>query len=330
MTASASLVLSVRASAQGVALPPLAGPGTIVGVVTDAERRPVEDAEVRIGKLDRSTRTGRNGMFRFDSIADGKHELRVRRLGYEPQSRTVTVREAGGSVVFSLKAAPHRLAPVVTSISRGGLGGFVLDSSSRPVQGAVVSVFGGTARTVTDSAGEFFVDVRPGTFMVRVTSKGFASRLVSVTVPNDSGRQIVIGLVPGKGSSAREEIEMDNLRRRLVWRVSPAAVFGREKLDALPNKRLEALVRAVNPNPLTDECLALVDGGPEAVPLWYLDVDDLEAVEVYPRGTLSYVTANRRQGATMGGRDMPPDQSYEELLRAGAARTCPAIFVWLR
>jgi hypothetical protein len=273
-------------------------------------------------------------MFRFDSVRTGKQDLRVRRLGFEPQYRTVTVGDDGGSVSVTLKAVPQRLAPVVTSVSRGGLGGFVTDDKARPVAGAAVAVFGGAARAVTDSAGEFFVDVKPGTFMIRVTSKGYTSRLVSVTVPRDSGRQVVIGLVPGNPGPAREEWEMDNLRRRLVWRSSPAEVFGRERLAALPNKRLGTLVRSVNPNPLregaADECMALVDGGPEAVPLWYLDVDELEAIEIYPPGTLSYVTGTKRQLATVGGRDMPKDQSYAELLRAGAAQSCPAIFVWMR
>ena len=318
-----------RAEAQRA--PAAAGPGTIVGVLLDPDRRPIEDAEVRIGRLDRATRTGRDGRFRFDSVPAGKYELRARRIGYAAQSRTVTLDEKGSVVSFTLKAVPQRLAPVVTSTSRGGLFGIVTDSARRPVAGAAVAALGAASRTSTDSAGEFFMGVRPGTFMVRVVRPGFAPRLVSVTVPKDSGRQIVIALVPGKPAPARDEWEMDNLRRRLVWRTSPAAIFGREKLDQLPNKRLLPLIRSVNPNPVReDDCLAILDGGPETVPLWYLDADELDAIEIYPRGTLSYLTGNRRESSLVFGRDAKIGDPVEDYLRAGAARTCPLIYVWLR
>ena len=327
-----SFGVTAPASAQLATTPPPAGPGTIVGRVTDAEHRPIADAEVRIGRLDRSTRTTPDGFYRFDSLAEGRYDLRVRRIGYEAQSRAVSVNERGGSITFIIKAVPQRLEPVITAISRGGLGGFVIDAKRQPLPGATIRALGAAARTVTDSAGEFFIDVKPGTFMLHVTTDGYSPRLISVTVPKDSGRLVVIALEPGKAASAREEIELEDLRKRLVWRTSPAAIFGREKLDALTNKRLTALVRSVNPNPVEETCMALVDGGPDLVPLWYLDADELEAVEIYPRGTLSYVTGNRRQSAIVRGREQPPpDASLAEFLRAGgAARTCPFISVWLR
>jgi hypothetical protein len=267
-------------------------------------------------------RTGPNGSFRFDSVRAGKHDLRARRLGYEAQTRTVNVGEQGGSIAFVLKAIPQRLEPVITAVSRGGLGGIVTDGKLQPLKGATVRVFGGAARTVTDSAGEFFMDVRPGSFMLRVTSPGHTARLLSVTIPRDSGRQIAIALERGKPSSPREEIEMQDLARRLTWKVSPAAFFGREKLDQLGNKRLLAIVRGVNPNPLDEpECMAVVNGGPDRVPLWYFDAEDLEGVEVYPRGTLSYVTGGKREKAVVFGGNGP---------QGGAVRNCPAVYVWLR
>ena len=124
--------------------------------MTDAERRPLEDVEIRIGRLNRTVRTGRNGTFRFDSVPAGKHDLRARRLGFEPQARSVPMKETGSVVLFSLKPIPQALTTVVTSAARGGLSGIVTDSLLRPLPGAAVRVFGGDARTVTDSAGEFF------------------------------------------------------------------------------------------------------------------------------------------------------------------------------
>jgi hypothetical protein len=293
------------ASAQRADTPAPAGPRTIVGVVRDAESRPLEDVEIRIGASNRSVRSGRNGSFRFDSIPAGKHDLRARRLGYEPQTRTVTVKEQGGVVVFSLKAIPQSLTTVVTAVSRGGLSGIVTDSLLRPLPGAAVRVFGGDARTVTDSAGEFYMDVRPGSFMVQVASPRHRTRLVSVTVPKDSGRRMAIGLQRGKAASARDQIAMREFAHRLAWRVSPAVFFSRERLDNVPNKRLTALVRSVNLTPYDESlCTAVVNGGPESAPLWYFDADEIEGLEVYPRG------GRERQG--------------------GGARACPVVFVWLR
>jgi hypothetical protein len=309
------------APAQRAEIPQPAGPRTIVGVVTDANARPLEDVEIRLGSLNRVTRSRRDGGFRFDSVPAGKHELRARRLGFEAQTRTVPVEDKGGAVLFRLKALPQALATVVTSVPRGGLSGSVTDSVGRPLPGAAVRVFGGAIRTVTDSAGEFYMDVRRGAFMVRITSKGHASRLLSVTIPSDSGRRIAVAMGRGRAASARDEIEMQNLARRLAWRIPPSAFFGREKLDELGNKRLLALVRGANPNPLDEAyCTAVVNGGPDVVPLWYFDVDELEAVEVYPRGSLSYITGAKREKATAFGRGP----------QGGAVRNCPTVYVWLR
>ena len=324
-----SLGAAALVSAQQAENPAPAGPRTIVGVVTDEERRPLEDVEIRIGSLNRTARTSRAGAFRFDSVPAGRYELRSRRLGYEAQSRTVRVGDQGATVRFTLKVVPQKIAPVITSVSRGGLGGYVTDGESRPLRGATVRVFGGSERTVTDSAGQFFMDVRPGSFMVRVTSPGHISRLVSVTIPSDSGREIVIALDAGRSSSRREEILMQDLASRMAWKVSPAAFFGRAELDRVPNKRLLAIVQAANPNPLNEpECMAVVNGGPDRMPLWYFDAEDLEAVEVYPLGTLSYL-GGRRQGPIARGRDLE-NPLYFDPARGGAARNCPAVVVWLR
>jgi hypothetical protein len=294
-------------AAQGAELPPTPGARTIVGVVMDAAARPLEDAEVRIVGTDRTARTRHDGSFRFDSVGRGKHDLRARRLGYEPQTRKVNLGDKGVVVTFNLKVIPQALQTVVTSASRGGLGGIITDMKLRPLPGVAVRVFGGSARTLTDSAGEFFMDVRPGSFMVRITKSGHAGRLVSVTIPRDSGRRIAIALAPGKAASAREEIAMREFAHRLAWRVSPAVFYSREKLEWFSNKRLEPLIRNANGMPIADTCMAVVNGGPDSAPLWYFDTDELEAVEVYP-----------------------PMLAFGRDRQGGAIRTCPGVYIWTR
>jgi hypothetical protein len=334
---AAGLILSLVAfspvGAQRTDLPAPGGRGTIVGIVTDAQSRPVPDVEVRIGSLDRTTRTGRGGSFRFDSVPNGRHVLRARRVGYEAQARTVRMRDDGGVVGFVLAAIPQGLPTVVTSVSRGGLGGIITDEKLQSLPGVEVRMFGTYARTVTDSAGEFFMDVRPGSYMVRLTMPGRVSRLMSVTIPTDSGRRIAIALQPGKRSSNREEIEMQNLAQRLAWRTSPSAFYARERLEGLGDKRLIDIARWVNPGPLSEDtelvCMAVVNGGPDVVPLWYFDADELESVEIYPRGSLTYATGQPRRAASPLNqpRERPVSLAGE---RGGANRDCPAVYVWLR
>jgi hypothetical protein len=299
---TATLVASV--AAQDAQRVPAGGPGTLVGIVTDPDSRPLDDVEITVGDIDRTVRSARDGSFRFERIPAGKHDIRARRLGYEMQRRTVTVGTEGGAVVFILRPIPQRLPTVVTSTSRGGLRGVVADSQWRPLPGASVRVFGGSARTVTDSAGEFFLQVRRGEYMVHVVSPGHKAKLLSVTIPPDSGRYIAIALVAGPRSSARQEIAMREFAHRLAWRGFASVFLPRERLEAMGDRKLLTIVRAANMYPLDEsQCTATVNGGPETAPLWLYDADDLEAVEVYPR-----TGRNRRTGETL----------------------CPVVYVWLR
>ena len=303
MAAVASCMLVASAEAQDVQRVPAGGPGTLVGIVTDPGSRPLDDVEITIGGIDRTVRSGRDGSFRLERIPAGKHDIRARRLGYEMQRRTVTVGPEGGAVVFILRPLPQRLPTVVTSTSRGGLGGVVTDSQSRPLPGASVRVFGGSARTVTDSAGEFFLPVRRGSYMVRVESPGHKARLLSVTIPSDSGRLIAIALMAGLRSSNREQNAMRDLAHRLAWRGFGSAFLGRERLEVLGDRKLLNIVRAANMYPVDESrCTAVVNGGPETAPLWLYDADDLEAVEVYGSG----------------------------IPRRGREPPCPVVYVWLR
>jgi len=97
------------------------------------------------------------------------------------------------------------------------------------------------------------------------------------------------------------------LRGRLAWRPSYASFFTREELARWGALPLTNIVRMAAMRPFDTSCEAIVDGGPDRVPLWYFDVDELESVEVYPR-----LRSRRRSDA------------------AGRMRDCPMVYVWLR
>lgn len=296
-----------------------AGPGTIVGVVADTAGNRIEGAEVMIVSARRTTQTAGDGSFRFDDVPRGRYDLRVRRIGYDPQARSVRVEDDGGAVDFSLTPRPQALPTIVTSAVRGGLAGFVRDSARRPVSNIEVRVMGAGRNMRTEPDGSFFFDLAPGPYMVQVTGFGYAPRLVSVTIPRDSGRHVVISLQRGEVSN-RARINAQDLSQRLAWRSALSTLYSREELAAMEPMSVEEVVRRAVPNPLDDSCMAFVDGGPNRVPLFSYDASEVESVEVYPPGSLSMARGTRGQPFITRGRGA----------RGGAVRVCPVVYLWRR
>ena len=116
-------------SAQGAPAAPADPAATyqVTGVITDAAREPVPDAEVTAvdaGVRARGAMTDSRGRFDLGRFPPGPLSLHVRRLGYEERAIKVEV-GAGGqptSVEIVLLAAPAELAPVsVTANPEGRL-----------------------------------------------------------------------------------------------------------------------------------------------------------------------------------------------------------------
>ncbi len=69
------------------------GFGVVDGVVTDSSLAPLAAAAVTILETGVATQTGESGRFRITSLSAGRHVLMVRRLGYEPITHLIDVRE---------------------------------------------------------------------------------------------------------------------------------------------------------------------------------------------------------------------------------------------
>lgn len=314
-------------AAQQPAPPKAAGPRTIVGIVTDTAGNPVDSVELFVASARRRATSKPDGTFRFDDIKPGDYEVGARRLGFYPQVMPVKVDGGGGVVAFRLVPGARALPPVVTSVPLGGLSGVIGDTAYNIVSGAQIAVVASDHRALSDSLGRFHVDLKPGKYMVQVTREGYRSRLVSVTIPNDSGRRMTVWLTPSnRGQSARDADALDALKLRLetrnpVW----STIFTREDINKLGIAEGVQLARAgVNTwqGSLSDRCQAIVDGGPGRVPLWAIDAADIEAMETYtppprPSGPTS-IRGNSRI-STQAARATDDD--------------CPAgvkIYVWLR
>jgi len=91
--------------------------GTIAGRVTDrATQQPIADAQVLIVGTTRGARTSDAGQYRLTAVPGGAIRIRVIRLGYEAETRSLTVN--GSETVtadFALGATATRLDQVVAS-----------------------------------------------------------------------------------------------------------------------------------------------------------------------------------------------------------------------
>ena len=118
-----------------------ATPGAVTGVVTDAAtKRPISSATVLLDARASRT-TGDDGSYRFGDVEPGTHTISVRRLGYTPSTRRVTIADgATATVDVALSAAASALDQVVVT-------GTVIPTARRAVPNAISVV---TAKTIED------------------------------------------------------------------------------------------------------------------------------------------------------------------------------------
>jgi uncharacterized protein (DUF2141 family) len=283
--------------------------------VRDTAGNPIEHADISLDTHDVRANSDDKGFFHIEKVSAGTYAVNVRRLGYFPRSETVVVTDAGGSVAFTLIIVPAKLPTVVTSAVRGGLSGVVEDSVHGILPDAHIAVLGADADATTDSAGAFFVDVKPGRYAVRVDHDGFATRIVSVTIPKDSGRQILVGLAKtSRAAAARQSTMLENLRRRMMMRTSATSkILTREDILRSDADDMASLVSFGAGYAVNDGCFASLNGDPaRSRPISSIDPTDVEMLEVYAAG------APRSDGRS------------RQSSRPGDPRRCPVIMAWLR
>jgi len=307
--------LALRAPAGAQARP--AGPGTIVGRVLTTSGMALDSADVRIVELKGHVAADAGGLFRFDSIKPGNYTVAARRLGYFPGAREVVLGDVGVVVTIALSPISRSLPTVVTSAARGGLSGIIGDTAFNIISGAQIDIVASGRRAVSDSAGGFYIPLPSGKHMVSIKREGYASKLISVTVPVDSGRRMLVWLSSGSNVSlGREAAIMDSLRQRLMWRSAVySSLVTREDINRSGVKELTDIARRGATYSIRDDCPAVVDGGPGTMPLWSLHAADIEMVEVYhyrqPQNTVTSI-----RGGASARRRLPPE--------------CETVYVWLR
>jgi hypothetical protein len=158
-----------------------------------------------------------------------------------------------------------------------------------------------------------------------------------VIIPPDSGRAVTVYLAP-RGRPVRHESgpSLFELDRRLTFNVpSSSSVLTRAQLQrmgvewALDGvRRGYGTMASARAMWIDEDCAAVVNGGPDIVEVNTLTIDDIEVIEVYPRGAVPRTTADKDVGRRAGGA-IDPSPSRNATW-ANRTKSCPLIFVWLR
>lgn len=93
--------------------------GTVVGTVLDSLGLPVAAAQLSVAGLLVRGSTGNDGVFKISGIPTGARTIRVRRIGFRPDSATVEILPGGETQVeLRLVALVQQIAPVVVQAGR--------------------------------------------------------------------------------------------------------------------------------------------------------------------------------------------------------------------
>lgn len=273
---------ATRAAAQPPA-PPASSPNTLVGIVLGADGQRMPDVDVFLRQTQQRTRTRNDGTFTFLAIENGKYDVSARILGYSSKNYRVTVGDNGGRVVIQMDRIAFSLPSVVTRADISGVSGIVADTGLKAMPDVDVQIIGTARKATTDSNGAFHIDVGPGQYLLSLKRAGYTRQTIGVSVPLQGGRKVAAWMVPQQGSpNARYAQNLFDMSQRLmisnaVW----SKFFTREDMERLGATNIRQVANAAAMKELAPDCPVIVDGGPIKLPLWQLDVRDVEFIEVY-------------------------------------------------
>lgn len=316
------------------------GAKKIVGIVVDTAGVPIGGAEVTIPGIPKRLYSQGDGTFRFDGIPKGEYSMRARKLGYAPQVRKFEVDSLGAVATFALLPITRELPPMLTTAGQKGISGHVEDINYASLPGATVKVLGQGLTAKTDQGGDFFLPAEPGRYMLSIERDSFATKLVGVVVPKDSGRYINAWLMgTGRVVAKEHHWNIPELGERQGWmRPKERVLFTREDLERL---KIEWIADAVatteqkfnQKEPYSRDCMVLVNGGPSFADLSTLTIDDVESVEVYA-GYISSATVLAASARGPLGKKISNNFNWLSNARhaqmENMTRHCAGVYVWLR
>ncbi|MGB0678208.1 MAG: carboxypeptidase regulatory-like domain-containing protein [Polyangiales bacterium] len=158
--------------------PDAPAPGSVAGVVQDAEGQPLAGARVVVVGHDPAIETTSDeaGRYTLQNVKPGKVQLRVEAEGYEPFTIEVEV-SAGGSI-------ETKTAQLTPKPPEGQIRGLVRSFSGKAVR-ARIRIEPSGAQVETDADGRFEIDVAPGKYEVIIQARGYVDQRRRVVVPKE-------------------------------------------------------------------------------------------------------------------------------------------------
>jgi hypothetical protein len=267
---------------------------TLTGRLTEPDGKAIDDATIRVTQGPRTlvARTDRRGAYRVESVGEGTWIVAVRRVGYRPTLDTITFDPKGMRRDYTLERATTSLGAVVVNGTWTGVRGVVGDIRlMKPLEGARVVVMSDRGTPVeTDADGRFAAPLAPGTDVVlRVEREGYLRRIVTATVPANGYIELDIPLDTLRGDGRREFIAFEDLESRLAWASPYAALVNRAELARSDASRLSLALResgtlAAKGLLGASGCLFVNGQAKPGFPVDLVPIEDVELVEVYPKG----------------------------------------------
>jgi hypothetical protein len=234
LAAIAALIIAPPASAQTV--------GAVRGKVVDQDGRAVENAVVELQGGSRRAMTLDDGRFAITNLPDGVYTLGVRRIGYEPATMRVGVRDSTAAVTIWLVAIPAQLDAIRIREKSLGLhySAVVLDQNSVPVAGAEVDAIGVNDQLVTDSLGRVTVPkLGAGPLALRIRKMGYAAYFNSIRILAERAdtirmprlaQSLAAVVVKEQSGYGSDEMAYKELAQRARWKSPTAGMISREEL----------------------------------------------------------------------------------------------------
>jgi hypothetical protein len=281
------------------------GTAVVSGMVGDEAGTPVREALIVVDpdSLSLRTRSGADGRYRI-TVPTGRFEVRVVRLGYKPQSRTIDVTESAFELNLTLESVAIPLSTISVRVTRPGLHGQVvtrgidlLPHEPRPLRGATIEVLNEPYSIKSGADGRFSMPQLPvGSHSVLVTLDRYATRLVPVTIPPDGGMELTFTLDSLYAEyQFREGDQMRQIGSRLRRSGTPATFVSAHELDQSAKELRDGLRFATSVLSrgiiLLDKVVTVyIDGKPQNPLLQLQDIKmddlDIQGIEVYPPNTL--------------------------------------------